>query len=112
MSRRSDRFNTVSRRIALACGNRFVAHTARRRVHAGKQEPPKLLRVGTGSARTSGHDPHIDSRSRAHKGPKSGHLAFHGKPFEMGEHLVDVQHVGIFVMQVEQIDLVAQQRQR
>jgi hypothetical protein len=32
---------------------------------------------------------------------KSGHLAFHGKSFEMSEHLVEVQRVGIFVMQVE-----------
>ena len=26
----------------------------------------------------------------------------------MGDHLVDMHHVGIFVMQVEQIDLVRQ----
>ena len=30
--------------------------------------------------------------------------------FEMLDHLVDMHHVGIFVMQVEQIDLVAQHR--
>jgi hypothetical protein len=33
------------------------------------------------------------------------------KTFKMGEQLVDVQHVGLFVMQVEQVDLAAQQRQ-
>src|SRR5262245_49825389 len=29
---------------------------------------------------------------------------------EMGEHLLDVHHVGIFVMQVEQVDLVGDER--
>jgi hypothetical protein len=34
------------------------------------------------------------------KALRSGYPAFHRKPFEMGEHFVDVQHVGIFVMQI------------
>src|SRR5580698_3109013 len=57
----------LRRRIALACGNRFIGHTARRYVHARKEEAPKLLHIGTGSARASGHGSDIESRGATRK---------------------------------------------
>src|ERR1700736_2907526 len=41
---------------------------------------------------------------------RSSHLAPEREAIEMREHLFDVHDVGVFVMQIEQIDLVADQR--